>query len=97
MISPELADHKAICYASIWRALPDAPRPERPHHYVMLSAAEVAELASTGSFGLPIDVIPESVRAYRAAQEGVIEAIEGEDQPAEGGVLDAIEKVVARV
>lgn len=80
MINPEFVALSAICYVSPWRALADGG--DHPSHYVMLSAKEVAELIATGAFTLPMDVIPESVRTFRAAQEAVFDALEdGDSEP----------------
>lgn len=101
MTSTETAKHKAICYRSYWRGLRDSDE-GHPRHYVMLSSEEIADLVATGSFSLPLSVIPESVRAYRAAQEGVDEAIELAVQSAEAvtpdpALVGAIDEALADV
>lgn len=79
MLDPKLAEHKAICYGSLWRALPDGPHGKRPTHYIRLIQDEVAELVATGGFTLPDHLIPESVRAWRKTQETAVEIVAGEN------------------
>lgn len=79
MLNPELAERKAICYGSLWRALPEGT--EHPRHYIRLTQSEVAELVATGGFTLPDNVIPDSVRAWRKTQETAAEIV-GSENPA---------------
>lgn len=77
MISPELAEHKAICYGSYWRALPEGL--DHPRHYIRLTEREVAELIATGGFSLPDSVVPESVRAWRKTQSTLVDIVSSEN------------------
>lgn len=89
MLDPKLAEHKAICYTSLWRALPDGPHGQRPTHYISLIQDEVAELVATGGFTLPDHLIPESVRAWRKTQETAVEIVAGKiPKLAEGGIIE---------
>lgn len=86
-----LTNHEAICYSSTWRALHDGG--ERPALYIMLSAKELAELIATGSYSLPDDVVPESVKQWRKTTEAAAEVVlqQLNPDPLEG-IVEGIEK-----
>lgn len=91
MFNREISAHKGICYASTWRALNDGS--EHPRYFVQLSVNEVAQLAATGSYTLPIDVIPESVKQWRREQESLEMGAESEDNPTL--TLDALKEAAS--
>ncbi|UVT31284.1 hypothetical protein SEA_MARCIE_20 [Microbacterium phage Marcie] len=81
IINPELAEHKAICHPSLWRALPSGPPAHEggphPRHYIRLRDQDIAELVATGGFTVPDDEIPDAVRAWRKTQEIALKIVEG--------------------
>lgn len=86
IINPELAEHKAICHPSLWRALPSGPPAHEgglhPQHYIRLRDQDIAELVATGGFTVPDRETPDAVRAWRKTQETVVEIIAaGEANP----------------
>lgn len=73
MITPALAEIHRVCHTSYWRGLEDADSVHTGHHrhWTMLSYEEALQLVQTGTFSLPDDVVPESVRAWRKMSEAV--------------------------
>ncbi|QNJ55513.1 hypothetical protein SEA_PHINKY_21 [Microbacterium phage Phinky] len=78
MITPALADIHRICHGSYWRGLADGGSLTTGHHrhWVMLSYDEALELATTGAYSLPQNVIPESVREWRKLTDGASAILE---------------------
>lgn len=100
VISPELAEHKAICHPSFWRALPSGPPAweggAHPRHYIRLRDQDIAELVATGGFSVPDDEVPDAVRAWRKTQEAVVEIVKA-GTTGTLGILDATGKMIEEI
>lgn len=68
MISPALTEIHRRCHTSYWRGLDQGA--EHPVRWIMLSYDEAIELSTTGSFTIPLDLIPEAVVEWRTIADG---------------------------
>lgn len=88
MISPALTEIHRRCHTSYWRGLDQGT--ERPVRWIMLSYDEALELSTTGSFTIPLDLIPEAVVEWR-------KLLDGAEEVAKVGTLGILDETGAMV
>lgn len=70
MISTELADIHRICRHVDWRCFDTLPGDEYPRFWFMLSFEETFELAQTGTYSVPVEIVPAPVQEWRTIMDG---------------------------